>query len=110
MSDFFVKQNDTFKRVIYLVKEFLKEREEINIVCHFRAAFIATRVVNSLETMGYTETKEIKTLTQIYEGRRSIKFSSKLVKTKEFDKLYADNEERVKKLKEQSEKENTEKR
>ena len=107
-NDLFVKQDDTHKRVFYLIKELIKDRSEINVVANYKAAFNASRAANTLVNIGYASFSDIQTLTEVFEGRRRVKIVIKLTKSPDFDKIYAENEEKRKKFIEQKENERKE--
>ena len=106
-SQLFLKQDDNQKRGNYLVREFLKERNEVSVVSNFKGAFLVTRVCNYLAMNNFAEIADIKTYTEVFEDKRRIKFEILLKKSKDFDKVYAENEERKKKLIEEREKQKT---
>ena len=104
-NDLFVKQDDTHKRVFFLAKEALKEKAEINVVANYKAAFNASRAANTLASIGYASLTNIQTVTEVFEGRRRIKVVISLKKSADFDKIYAENEEKRKQFIEQRESE-----
>ena len=106
-KDLFVRREDNTKRVIYLTKELLKDAKELNVMASHIGADVATRVCNALVNMNYVKIEDIKTLTEVVNGRRKLTISIKLTKTSEFDKLY---EESVKKREEMKAKRNEEKK
>lgn len=104
-SQLFLKQDDNQKRGNYLVREFLKDRSEVTVVSNFRGAFLVTNVCRYLASNNYAEIVDIKTLTEVSDDRRKIKIEVLLKKSKDFDKVYAENEERKKRFAEEREKE-----
>ena len=103
-NQLFLKQEDSSKRGNYLVREFLKDKTEITVVSNFKGSFLVSRVCNYMVSNNYAEIVDVKTATEIVEERRRIKFEIKLKKSGEFDKVYAENEERRKKFLEEKEK------
>ena len=95
-SELYVKYDDNHKRIFYLIKELIKDREEISIVANHKSTFNAARAANSIVNTGYASYANIQTLTEIYEGKRKMKLVIKLKKAPEFEKLYAESEERRK--------------
>jgi len=95
-NDLYVKYDDNHKRIFYLIKELIKDREEISVVANHKSSFNAARAANSIVNTGYATYGTVQTLTEIYEGRRRIKLVIKLIKAKEFEKIYAESEARRK--------------
>ena len=108
-NELYVKSDDTHRRVLYLVREFLKDRTEINVVSHFKGAFTVSRACNSLVDLNYAEFGNVRTLTEVVEGRRRIKFEVKLTKGLDFDRLYKENQEKREEFLKQRENEKNEK-
>ena len=104
-NDLFVKQDDTHKRIFFLAKEALKEKAEVNVVANYKAAFNASRAANTLASIGYASLTNIQTVTEVFDGRRRIKVVISLKKSADFDKIYAENEEKRKQFIEQRESE-----
>ncbi len=93
-KDFQVREEDSVKRVIYLVKEFLKEGQDVNVSSSQWVSHTLCKSVNALVNMNYAVVKDFKTMTEVKNGRRRIFVTMKLSKTSEFDKLYKENQER----------------
>ena len=98
------------KKVMHLVKEFLLKQERLNLVAGTNSSPIATRAAETLVKFGYVTFENIQTLTEVKNDRRSIKLIITLKKTSDFQKIYDQNKEEIKKKeqeREQREKEKT---
>jgi len=104
MSDLYVKHDDQHKRVLFLVKELLKERNDINVISGYLGASTVSRVCSTLVNLNYASYSGIQTRTEVNNGKRRTSLIVKIAKTKDFDKLYADNLEKRKKYQEEREK------
>jgi len=90
-KELFVRREDNAKRVMYLIKELLKDNKDISVVASHIGAGVVARVCNSLSNMNYVTISNVQTNTQIVEERRKITFRVLLTKTQEFEKLYLEN-------------------
>ena len=91
---------------MYYVKEFLLPSDRINIVAGTKSSTVATRAAETLVRLGYVTFDNIQTLTEVKNDRRNIRLIITLKKTKDFDKLYKENEEEKKKKQAEREKGN----
>ena len=98
-----------FKKVMYLAKELLVSNELLNLVSTTRSSSAATRAAEALVRLGYVTFENIQTLTEIKNGRRSLKLIITLKKTPDFKKLYDENEKFKKEKELEREKEAKEK-
>lgn len=97
MSDnFFINPNDTFKKLMYLIKEKLKDKTELNLIASIDGSLSASRVADNLSRLNYVTINSISTSTRVVDGARKISLAIKLAKTSEFNKLYSENEEKRK--------------
>ena len=103
-SDFIVNPNDNYKRNIYLIKELLREKRELNVICGTKAAPISARVCNTLVNLKYVTYGDIRTETAVVNDKRKTSLIIKLNKSPEFDKMYAENEEKKKRFQETKDK------
>jgi hypothetical protein len=87
-KNFVINPNDNYKRSMYFIKEILKEQEKLTIISGVRGAFIASKVVNILNSLKYVEIETLNTITKITEGKRNILLTIVLSKAADFDKLY----------------------
>jgi hypothetical protein len=92
--------NDDAKRVMYLAKEFLLNRETIDLVSGTQGAPTLTRSAEALVRLKYVSYSDIRTETNIVDGKRRTKLIISITKTSQFDKLYEENEANRKKFQE----------
>ena len=90
--------NDNAKRVMYLAKEFLLNRETIDLVSGTQGAPTVTRATEALVRLKYVTYSDIRTETIIVDGRRRTKLIVSVTKTNQFAKLYEENEANRKKF------------
>merc|ERR1712032_1313100 len=89
-----VNVTDNTKRVMYLIKEFLKENDYVNLISGTGGSPISVRAAESLVRLGYVHYELIKTDTVLNQKeRRKTKLLVKLRKNAEFKALYDENEE-----------------
>ena len=89
-----VNVTDNTKRVMYLIKEFLKENDYVNLISGTGGAPISVRAAESLVRLGYVHYELIKTDTVLNQKeRRKTKLLVKLRKNDDFNALYDENEE-----------------
>ena len=106
IKEYKVEEFDNTKKVMYYVKEFLLPSDRINIVAGTKSSPVATRAAETLVRLGYVTFDNIQTLTEVKNDRRNIRLIITLKKTKDFDKLYKENEEEKKKKQAEREKGN----
>ena len=104
IKEFKVDPNDFGKKVLYLLKEFLKANKRIKIVGNTASAASATRAAETLKRLGYIEYENVQTETSIDDGRRKTRIVITVHNTADFDKLYQENEEFRKKKEEERKK------
>ena len=97
IKEFVVDPRDLPRKVIYLLKEFLKANKKIKIVANSNCAANATRAAETLKRLGYIEYDDIQTETLVDDGRRKTRMLITIHNTPNFDKLYQENEEARKK-------------
>ena len=89
-----VNVTDNTKRVMYLIKEFLKDNDYVNLISGTGGAPISVRAAESLVRLGYVHYELIKTDTVLNQKeRRKTKLLVKLRKNDDFKALYEENEE-----------------
>ena len=89
-----VNVTDNTKRVMYLIKEFLKDNDYVNLISGTGGAPISVRAAESLVRLGYVHYELIKTDTVLNQKeRRKTKLLVKLRKNDDFIALYDENEE-----------------
>jgi len=103
-GEFIVGANLFHKKGVYLVKEELKKNNQVTVKAGVKAAHISTSIVETLQRLNYAKILNISTITNVVEGKRRITLSYLIEKTKEFDKLFEENEEKRKRLIEEKEK------
>ena len=104
IKEYKVEEFDNAKKVMYLVKELLKNSEKVNIISGTRSSAVGTRAAETLVRFGYVTFENIQTLTDVKNDRRSIRLIITLKKTDNFEKLYKENEEERKKKQAEREK------
>jgi hypothetical protein len=104
-KEFRVGGNENTKRIMYLIKEFLLNRESIDLVAGTQGAPIVARAAEALVRLQYVTYEDIRTETKIDEGRRITRIVVRLAKAKDFAKKYEENEAKRKQF--QDEKQNT---
>ena len=92
---------DNGKKIMYLAKEFLLSSEVIYISGTTNSAGTAARAAEGLVRFGYVT---------IENGRKRTRFVVTIKKTKDFDKLYKENEEKRKQKEEERKKEQEKKK
>ena len=95
---------DNGKKIMYLAKEFLLSSEVIYISGTTNSAGTAARAAEGLVRFGYVTIENVKTETIIENGRKRTRFVVTIKKTKDFDKLYKENEEKRTKKKKKEKK------
>jgi hypothetical protein len=99
-----VGANENGKRIMYLAKEFLLNNDTIDVVSGTAGSITLTRATEGLVRLKYCTYADIRTETNIVNGRRRTRLVVKLSKTPEFTKLYEENEANRKKYQEEKEK------
>lgn len=85
---------DNSKKVMYNAKNLLAKFDEIELVSGTGGAPVAVRAAESLVRLGYVVYESIKTDTILSNtNRRRTKLSIRLKKTKDYQKLFEENEE-----------------
>ena len=96
-----VEEYDHAKKIMYLAKEMLLNKERINIIAGTNSSPIATKAAQNLVRFGYVTFENIQTLTEVKNDRRFIKLIITIKKTSDFKKIYDANKEEVKKKQEE---------
>ena len=107
-DELFIKSEEDTKRVVYLAKELLKNKNELRLNSSHHGAKNVSYAAKALENMGFATVSDIKTTTSVKENKRRIQFSVLVTKTKEFDKLYEESVQRKKEAQEKREQERSE--
>ena len=87
-----VGQGESAKRIIYLAKEFLLKNDSIDVVAGTGTAPFAARSCETLVRLNYVSYGNIRTETNIVNGKRRTRFVVRLNKTSQFQTLYDENE------------------
>lgn len=103
-GEFIVNANLYHKKGVYLVKEQLKNNNQVTVKAGVKASHISSSIVETLQRLNYAKILNIFTITNVLDGKRRIFVCFLIEKTKEFDKLFEENEERRKKFLEEKEK------
>ena len=92
--------NENAKRIMYLAKEFLLNNDHIDVVSGTAGGSIAAKAAENLVRLNYVSYEDLRTETNVVNGKRRTKLVIRLQKTSEFKKLYEENEANRKKLQE----------
>ena len=92
------------RKIMFLIKEFLLKSDTINVIGSTNSAENCAKACQTLVRFGYVTYSDIKTSTEIENNRRFTSIKISLVKTKDFDRLYKENEEAKKKKEEEKQK------
>ena len=110
IKEFIVAAHDNHKKIMHILKEFLVPNNQINVISSTNSAGNASKAVETLAKLGYVAYDNIKTETNIDNNRRKTRLIITIHKTKDFDRLYKENEEKRKQFEEERKKnENKEK-
>lgn len=90
--DFFVDNDSSFKKAMYLVKNALKEKGDLTLVSNVFGSLNLTRLAANLERLNYVTIANIETRTAVAESKRKISLRITVKKTKTFDSLFEENE------------------
>ena len=101
IKEYIVSSYDSYKKVIYLAKEFLNDKPKLKLIGSTYASVSVAHVAETLVRLGYVQYDDIQTETAIIEGRRQTRLNITIHKTANFEKLYKENEERKKKFEEE---------
>ena len=103
-----VDYNDYYKKVMYMAREMLIWTERLNIISGLfwkkfwrtwnNSSGIASKAAETLARVGYVTYENIRTETIIENNKRKTQFIITIKKTKDFLKLYKENEEKKKKM------------
>ena len=96
------------RKVMHLAKELLLKNEKLNLVSGTITSPIASRASESLVRFGYVTIENIQTLTEV-KNDRNIKLIITLKKTSDFQKIYDENKEEIKKKEQEREQQAKEK-
>ncbi len=95
-----VGATESTKRIMYLAKEFLLNKDSLDVVAGTSGALTAAKVCETLVRLGYVTYNDIRTETNIVNDRRRTRIVISIKKTADFKKLYDENEENRKKKQE----------
>ena len=99
-----INADDSFKKVSYLLKTNLKEKSDVTVVGGVYSSLNISRVAENLQRLGYVTLTGVTTTTKVQDGKRRIHLTVGMKKTKDFDKLNNEQEERRKAYLEEKEK------
>ena len=91
-----VDYHDYYKKVMYMAREMLIGTERLNIIAGTNSSGIASKAAETLARVGYVTYENIRTETIIENNKRKTQFIITIKKTKDFLKLYKENEEKKK--------------
>jgi hypothetical protein len=92
------------KQIQFLIKQSLLTNEKVDVISGTQSAPASTRSLENLARLGYIVYTDVKTDTSIINNSRRTSLIVTVSKGKDFDKLYAENEEKRKKFQEEREK------
>ena len=97
-----VRVNPTMqtKQIQYLIKQSLLTNQKVDIVSGTKSAPASARSLEHLLKLGYITYSDIRTDTSIINNSRRTRLIITVTKGNDFDKLYAENEEKRKKFQE----------
>ena len=95
-----ITKSETAKRAMYLIKVFLLNNDYVDINTGPIESPVAVRASESLVRLGYCIFEKVKTDTTLLNNRRRTKLIIRLRKTENFQALYDENEEIIKKTQE----------
>ncbi len=101
-----VGAGESTKRIMYLAKEFLLKNDVIDVVSGTGSASYASSSCEALVRLNYVTYADIRTETNVINGRRKTRLVLRLKKTNQFDQLYAENEANRKKKEAEREEQN----
>jgi hypothetical protein len=101
-----VTANENHKRIMYIAKEMLLNRESVDIVAGTAGAIVALKAAETLARLHYITYSDIRTETLIINERRRTRIVLCIKKTAQFKQLYDENEANRKKLQEEKENKN----
>jgi len=103
-TDLRVSSYENPKKIMFYIKEFLLKNNKIVVYGSSTAADNCAKACQTLVRFGYVTYTDIKTTTEIENNRRFTYIKITLTKTKDFEKLYKENEEAKKKKEEEKKK------
>ena len=98
IKEIHVEKDDKSRRIMYLAKEMLISRDRLNLVAGSLSAPTGAQAAEALVRIGYVTYENVRTETVSNNNRRKIRFIITLKKSKDFEKLYKENEENKKKM------------
>lgn len=93
-TEFYVDNDSSFKKAMYIVKNALKEKGDLTLVSNVYGSLNLARLATNLERLNYVKISNIETKTAVAEGKRKIHLRITVKKTKDFDTLFQENEKK----------------
>lgn len=93
-AEFFVHNDSSFKKAMYLVKNALKEKGDLTLATSVYNSLTLIRLAENLERLNYIKIQGIETKTVVHEGKRRINLKVAVKKTPDFDTLFEENEKK----------------
>lgn len=90
--------HDYHKKVMYMAREMLIGTERLKIIAGTNSSGTASKAAETLVRVGYVTYENIRTETIIDNNKRKTQFTITVKKTKDFERLYKENEEKKKKM------------
>jgi hypothetical protein len=98
-----VAANENHKRIMYITKEMLLNRESVDLVAGTQGALVAMKAAETLARLNYITYSDIRTETLVINDRRRTRVLLTIKKTAQFQQLYDENEVNRKKFQEEKE-------
>ena len=86
-KELYIRKEDYPTTFINLVRQTLKEKNEVVLVSSYGGASVSTRVSNTLVNLNYVSIQNIETVTKVEDEKRKINLRITLKKSPEFDKV-----------------------
>lgn len=93
-TEFYVHNDSSFKKAMYLVKTALKEKGDLTLVTSVYNSLNLIRLSENLERLNYIKISSVETKTIVINGRRKVNLNVVVKKTSDFNTLYEENEKK----------------
>lgn len=93
-TEFYVHNDSSFKKAMYLVKTALKEKGDLTLITSVHNSLNLIRLAENLERLNYIKIQGIETRTVVVDERRKVNLKVVVKKTSDFDTLYEENEKK----------------
>lgn len=93
-AEFFVHNDSSFKKAMYLAKNALKEKGDLTLATSVYNSLNLIRLAENLERLNYIKIQGIETKTTVVDGKRRVNLKVAVKKTLDFDTLFEENEKK----------------